>query len=566
MRIIILVLISFCTICLSAQTPNVMSKKTLKKGFPGVLPLKEDYLFVDETEVSNGQYKEFLTWLWQHDTVEYKKMLPDTNIWRHQFVNFEPFVNYYFRHPAYTDYPVVGISYKQALAFCKWRGNRVLEYLKFKNSPIEKLIYRLPSEEEWKQAAWGTLPAGSMWPWEGDGVRWKGGKKKYEGLIRLNFKRPMVEQGILNDAGFITTPVFSYWPNTIGLYNMCGNVAEWTEEHKAMGGSWYDYGYNCQITTPKPVLDDSIRLSTLGFRCVMEIVEYEDEYGFEPLKLTATLLEKQMKLIPNTNSKNLVFASKTETSNQMYFTFLQETKNAKHAIQNQNWTTYTRYFAQQLYGWHKAYSLYPVVNIEYESAMAYCEWLTNKYNSFAKREYKKVKFKLPTQKEWESAARGGRIDYSYPWGGPYYLNSKGYHLANFSPLEAQYLKIIEPLYDSDVSHTKINVVRIALDNEQRITDSISFNLTYAYPDDNQTISRGIDGSYYPARIDAYYPNKYGLYNCAGNVSEMLAEKGKAKGGNWTSSQYQIQINSPIETYNAANPTLGFRVFMEVLEK
>jgi len=557
-----------------------MSKKILKKGFPGVLPLKGDYLFVDETEVSNIQWKEFLYWLKKHDTFQYNLMLPDTNVWRSQFANHEPFVKYYFQHPAYTNYPVVGITYNQALAYCKWRGDRVLEYLKLKNSPIKKLIYRLPTEEEWKQAAWGTLPVGSMWPWEGESVRWTRGKKRNIGLIKLNFNTNIMAHGaIVYDAGFITTPVFSYWENTIGLYNMCGNVAEWTEEHKAMGGSWNDYGYNCQITTPKPVLHDSIRLATLGFRCVMEIVEYEDEYGLEPLKLTAKFLEKQMKFIPDTNSKNWIFASETETSNQLYFTFLQETKNSDHAIQNQNWATYTRYFAQQLYGWHKAYSLYPVVNIDYEGATAYCEWLTNKYNGFAKRKYKKVQFRLPTQKEWEHAASAGKEQNTYPWGGAYTQNSKGCHIANFSPLELQYLEKFEfinhpnefNLYEIKNGDTLFTdkldrTAKIEVSDNYGFGSSYYLGLVYHYSNNDRTISRGVDGSYYPARVDTYYPNNYGLFNCAGNVSEMLSEKGKAKGGNWTSSQYQIQINSPVETYTAANPTLGFRVFMEVLEK
>ncbi len=554
-----------------------MAKKTLKKGFPGVLPLEGDFLFIDETEISNFQYKEFLNWLKVNDTAQYKLMLPDTQVWRSPLAYNEPFVDYYFQHPAYQDYPLVGITYKQAQAFCQWRTDRVLEYLRKIKSPIKKLVYRLPSEKEWKKAAWGTLPEGSIWPWEGAGVRWKVGKKSQVGRIRFNFKRGLPFQiGIqsyLNDAGFITTPVFSYWPNTIGLYNMCGNVAEWTEEHKAMGGSWNDFGYQCQITTPKPVLHDSIRLSTLGFRCVMEILEYTDEYKIKPLTLTAKQIEKQMKLIPDTGSKKLLFASEFETTNGMYHTFLKEKEG--HAIKNENWNNYTRYAAQQLYGWHQTYALYPVVNIEYEDAIAYCQWLTDKYNNLPKRKYKQVVFRLPTLQEWERAAKGGRED-DYPWGGPYTLNSKGMYLANFSPLEDQYYAG----FDSSIYFESGKVYRIEkvdtylvkniiepltlnyIDNKG--FESLHFGIAYTYPNNDHTISRGVDGSYYPARVNAYTQNGYGIYTMAGNVSEMLIDKGKAKGGNWTSSQYQILNNSPAETYTAGSPTLGFRVFMEVV--
>lgn len=579
MRILALLLIAFFGQSLCAQTPKVMSKKTLKKEFPGVVPLQGDYLFIDETEVSNGQWKEFLYWLKKYDTLQYSKMWPDTTVWRSKLAFNEPFVTYYFQHPAYRDYPVVGISYSQAQAFCQWRTDRVLELLKLKNSPIKKLGYRLPSEEEWKKAAWGTLLTGSMWPWEGDGVRWKGSKKKLEGLMKLNFKAGLFNGGGIavnyNNAGFITTPVYSYWPNTIGLYNMCGNVAEWTEEHKAIGGSWNDFGYHCQINTPKPVLHDSTRLSTLGFRCVAEIIELQDEYGFEPLELTAKVIQKQMRYIPDSSYQNLLFASETETSNEMYFTFLQETKDSNHSIQNQNWETYTRYFAQQMYGSHKAYSLYPVVNIDYQDALAYCEWLTNKYNNSTKRKYNKVQFRLPTLGEWDEAARGGKDGSMFPWGGPYTQNSKGCHLANFSPLEMPYLdsafrreEAID-YRDSVIRLTSyIEMEQIIYKTNKRVNPKVPIfvNYVYTYPNNDRTISRGADGSYYPARVDAYFPNNYGLYNCAGNVSEMLAEKGTAKGGNWTSSQYQIQINYPIETYTSANPTLGFRVFMKVLKE
>lgn len=231
-----------------------------------------------------------------------------------------------------------------------------------------------------------------------------------------------------------------------------------------------------------------------------------------------------------------------------------------------------------MYGWHEAYRSYPVVNVSYESALSYCQWLTDKYNHLEKRKYKKVQFKLPSKEEWENAAFGGKSGNLYPWGGPYTNNSKGCYLANFSPLEMQYLDSFVPVYYYDtaykykIEHGDTTLIgrkksRTKLEaSKDRSFDSSSFGLVYTYPNDDKTISRGKDGSYYPARVDAYFPNDYGMYNMAGNVSEMLAEKGKAKGGSWISSQFQIQINAPTQVYYRANPTLGFRVFMEVLER
>lgn len=71
----------FCFVLISSmfgQTPDVMPKKALKKGFPGVVPLEGDYLFIDQTEISNGDWKEFLAWLWSNNQNEYQSMLPDT--------------------------------------------------------------------------------------------------------------------------------------------------------------------------------------------------------------------------------------------------------------------------------------------------------------------------------------------------------------------------------------------------------------------------------------------------------------------------------------------------------
>ncbi len=204
----------------------------------------------------------------------------------------------------------------------------------------------------------------------------------------------------------------------------------------------------------------------------------------------------------------------------------------------------------QQYGWHPHYDNFPVVNITYESAVKFCEWLTEKYNNSTDKKYKKVQFKLPTEKEWELAARGGRIGNTYPWGGPYFLNSKGCYLCNFSPLEEVYL----------------NKLRFKKDTK---FDSTYLYLTvddyYNYTDGDSTISRGVDGAIYPCAIDCYFPNDFGLWNCAGNVSEMIATKGICKGGSWTYSQQYIQIEAK-ENYTASNANLGFRFFMQVLEK
>ncbi len=200
------------------------------------------------------------------------------------------------------------------------------------------------------------------------------------------------------------------------------------------------------------------------------------------------------------------------------------------------WALYSRYPFFEQYGSHALFNNYPVVNISYESANNFCEWLTKKYHQNSDRTYKEVVFRLPTAMEWEQAATGNHKGYTYPWGGPFSRNSRGNYLANFCPLEEQYL-----FRDMNGSYS------------------------YLYPNNDSTISRNVDGSVFPAEVKNYFPNQIGLYQCAGNVAEMVAEKGISKGGSWTSHQYFIQIESK-ETYSSSNATLGFRFVMEIKQR
>src|SRR5690242_18474881 len=89
--------------------------------------------YIDETEVSNVNYREYTYWLGRVFGQTYPKVyysaLPDTLVWRSQLAYNEPLVEYYFRHPAYNDFPVVGVTWEQAAKFCKWRSDRVNEML-----------------------------------------------------------------------------------------------------------------------------------------------------------------------------------------------------------------------------------------------------------------------------------------------------------------------------------------------------------------------------------------------------------------------------------------------------
>ena len=145
---------------------------------------------------------------------------PDESCWVNDFNNSynEPYMRLYFNLPAYNDYPVVGVSWEQASAFCVWRTDYLRRSLNLKDGRVIE-PYRLPTEAEFEYAA-RSGKSENKYPWSQDGVT---GDK---GCFLGNFKP---DRGNYTKDGFlIPARVGSFSPNEFGLYDMAGNVAEWT--------------------------------------------------------------------------------------------------------------------------------------------------------------------------------------------------------------------------------------------------------------------------------------------------------------------------------------------------
>lgn len=146
------------------------------------------------------------------------------------------------------------------------------------------------------------------------------------------------------------------------------------------------------------------------------------------------------------------------------------------------------------YFWHPAYDDYPVVGVNWHQARAFCNWRTKHRNDYLKsiEQFLEQEFRLPSEAEWEYAARGGKELVTYPWGGPYALNSSGCYLGNFKPMRGNFVS---------------------------------------------------DGGIYPLKVTMYPPNDFDLYNMAGNVAEWTTTAFDA------ASYYYVSDLSPNFEYN-----------------
>ena len=258
-----------------------------------VVMISKDTAYIDdEGRIIRQTLTRPLSSMWDFVNTYIVNIYPDTTCWVNDFQNAENeiYMRLYFSHPNYNDYPVVGVNWEQANAYCNWRTDYLMRGLGGSAKFIQR--YRLPTEAEWEYAARGR--DGNELPWENPDV------KSDKGCFYANFKPDRGNYTM--DGNLITSKVGIYSPNSNGLYDMAGNVAEWTSsaysstsnsyvndmnpdyQYQAKkddpmvlkrkvvkGGSWKDISYYLQCGTRTYEYQFESR-PYIGFRCVRSYI------------------------------------------------------------------------------------------------------------------------------------------------------------------------------------------------------------------------------------------------------------------------------------------------------
>jgi len=248
---------------------------------PKFLNYRYSWFDSDGAARKGGNRKDFLI-------NESLNVYPDTTVWVKDF-NYsynDPMHQDYFHHQSYGDYPVVGVTWGQANAFCNWRTKKKNDYLRGKKNSTSVPSFRLPTEAEWEYAARGGLEF-ATYPWG------TGSTTSDRGCFLANFKP--VRGNYAVDGALYTMEAKSFNANDYGLYNMAGNVSEWTntaynsssyymastmnpnvEDRKnkrkiIRGGSWKDVAYFLEVGSRDYEYSDTAR-SYIGFRTVQNYI------------------------------------------------------------------------------------------------------------------------------------------------------------------------------------------------------------------------------------------------------------------------------------------------------
>ena len=274
--------------------------------------ISKDTAYIDdEGRIIRQTIERELSGPWDFLNTYIINVYPDTTCWVNDFPNAdnETYMRNYFSNAAYNDYPVVGVTWEQANAFCAWRTEFLLKGL----GPAARYVqrYRLPTEAEWEFAARGKDQ--NEFPWTNEDVA--SGK----GCFFANFKPD--NGNYTKDGNLITSKVGIYNANSNGLFDMAGNVAEWTstifteagvdamndinpqlkynaaledpyrlKKKSVRGGSWKDPESYIRSAWRSSEYQNQPR-SFIGFRCVRSLANTSSEKA-KPVKASTKKARK----------------------------------------------------------------------------------------------------------------------------------------------------------------------------------------------------------------------------------------------------------------------------------
>ncbi|MEM6828985.1 MAG: gliding motility lipoprotein GldJ [Bacteroidota bacterium] len=275
--------------------------------------------YMDETEVANIHWLEYEFYIQQDsDEFYWRNNIPDTTVWAKDLAFNDPYVNNYYRYPGFRYFPVVGVNWRQAVNYCKWRTTVVNLKLAEDAGLLDGVAagddafagaegggslsasagnpvsissgvtlpgYRLPTEAEWEYAAQALIGTQyldenqthrRLYPWDGHALRNPYGRS--QGYFLANFKRGNGDYagiaGKLNDGAMITTYIYDYPPNDFGLYNMAGNVNEWVQDvYRALSFQ--------EVADLNPARRDAILDSEDGYDAGYSFIGNEGDYTEE---------------------------------------------------------------------------------------------------------------------------------------------------------------------------------------------------------------------------------------------------------------------------------------------